>query len=105
MDLQRVFKVCLGFAIGCDGTVTGFSGRRSSVVVESRDGGARARVCDRDCSNAPGQWVVTQERDARGVAGTESTVVSSEDNLLECLSRFWDVDGASSASARCGACI
>ena len=92
MDFKQVIKACLDFSTTNNGTIQSYpAGHNNQLDIQSRTNTRTSIHIEQ--LEAPGAWAVEQRQNAVGGGKKEtnnSETVTTEERLLEYLSRFWD---------------
>ncbi len=87
MDFTQVIKTCLKFSTNNNGTIQSYpAGCNNQLDVQSRTNHTEIHVEQ----VKPGVWNAEQTQNAVGEKNQTSETVSTEEHLLEYLSRYWD---------------
>ena len=87
MELLQIFKICLDFAIANGGSMTHPMGNKK-FWINSRT--TRTEILIEKDSTRPGVWQAEQIQNAVGEKNPTKETISSEEQMLNYLSRFWD---------------
>jgi len=107
MDFKQVIKACLDFSTANNGTIQSYpAGHNNQLDIQSRNNTRTSIHIEQ--LEAPGAWAMEQRQNAVGGGKKEtnnkSETVTTEERLLEYLSRFWDRDDTTSFNTH-KACI
>ncbi len=87
MDFKQVIKTCFNFSTTNDGTIQSYPyGCNEQIKIQSRTTRTEIHVE----KVQPGVWKAEQTRNAVGEKNQTSETVSTEEQLLEYISRYWD---------------
>jgi hypothetical protein len=90
MDFKKVIQTCLDFSIANGGTIQSFAASDGDkLVVHSRRNRTEILI-ERDMKT-PDAWQAQQLQNAAGEKMPVKEIVSTEEQLLEYLSCFWDL--------------
>ena len=87
MDFTQVIRTCLNFSIFNNGTIQSYPADcNNQLDVQSRTNRTEIHVEQ----VKPGVWKAEQTQNAVGEKNQTSETVSTDEHLLEYLSRYWD---------------
>jgi hypothetical protein len=89
MEFKHVIRICLEFSIANGGTIASCPPTEERLEVHSRTTRTEIRV-ERDDTKT-GSWRLKQKQNALGEKTSMKETVATEEHLLNCLSRFWDI--------------
>ena len=87
MNFYQVVDTCLAFSKANGGTIATYPVGHSKLEIHSRTTRTEILVDQ----TAPGQWLVTLKQSAAGDNCEINETVSTQDDLLQFILRFWNV--------------